>query len=281
MLQSVGSHYKVKTMRTFFTIRYQLVFSVLLVILVFASCKKKSDETISIDPSTSLIKTIIQKNTSGVVFLRRDYQYDNQRRIISQKLSYPEDSAEFTYKYEYLPSLVIVKFLLNDTILKNKSIYHLNILGLATEVTHFAYFTNLDSITGPNSLYQYNSEGYMTEMKDFNKDSSLSQSYTSQIIGWNVSSLVLYRPSWGPDVITETYTYIPNSINSAGNSNMGMPFLGKSNTNLIEASVLTSAVVKTATFTYSYDTFNRVLTTKITGGTMVTISPSELSYTYY
>ena len=268
-------------MRSFTTERNQLVFSILLIIFFSVSCKKKSDDIISIGPSNSLIKTIIQKNTSGVVFLRRDYQYDSQKRIISQKLSDPEDSAIFTYKYEYLPSIVILKEFLNDTILKNKSVYSLNNLGLATEVAHVVYLTKVDSITGPNSIYQYNLEGYLTETKDFFRDSSLAQSYTSQIINGNIASLVLSRPSVGPDVITETYAYVPNSINSVGNSNLGMSFLGKSNSNLIESSVITSAVVNTATFTYTFDTFNRVLTTMITGGTMVTTSPSELSYTYY
>jgi len=268
-------------MRYFFTERKQVMFSVLILILVIVSCKKNSDDKTSIDPSSSLVKTIIQKNTSGVIFLSRDYQYDSQRRIISQKLTYPEDSAIFTYKYEYLPSMVILKEFLNDTILKNKSVYYLNNLGLATEVEHVGYLTNGDSITGPNSIYNYSSDGYITELKVFSQDSSLAHSYTSQINNGNVSSLMLYVPSWSPDVITETYTYIPNSINSVGNYNMGMSFLGKSNKNLIEASILTSAVVKTAAFTYTFDTFNRVLTTTIAGGTMVTTSPSELSYTYY
>jgi hypothetical protein len=257
------------------------LFSVLLMILLTVSCKKNSDDKISIDPSTSLIKTIIQKNTSGVIFLRKDFQYDNQGRIISQRVTNPEDSDIFISKYEYLPSMVISKEVLNDTILKTKTVYYLNYLGLATEVAYVAYLSNGDSITGPNSIYNYNSEGYLTEMKVFLQDSSLGRSYTSQINDGNVSSLVLYVPSWSPDVITETYTYIPNSISSVGNSNMGMSFLGKSNKNLIGATILTSSVVNTAVFTYTFDIYNRVLTTTITGGTLVTTSPSDLSYTYY
>jgi len=60
----------------------------------------------------------------------------------------------------------------------------------------------------------------------------------------------------------------------------GMMFLGKSNTNLVDSSVLTQAYMKTAKFIYTFDSNNRVSKTTVSGNTLITIA-SDISYEYY
>jgi hypothetical protein len=266
-------------MRTFFTNRNQSAILILLIILLAFACKKKADDDIIVDPSSSLIKTIIQKDLAGDVINRVEYQYDNNSRITFQKLFYPADSASFTYKYEYFPSVVIERIFLNDTALKNKNVYFLNNEGLATEVSWVSYLSNHDSITGINSIYEYNSEGFMVKSTDFLADSSIYKSLIWQIANGNVTSYVYNIPSGGINV-TETYSYISGSINSVGNNNKGLIFLGKSNKNLISSSILTSLNAQTANFTYTFDAYNRVSKLMITGNTLITIAP-EILYEYY
>jgi len=261
-------------------IRNRLIILLFFIVLVGFACKKKSDDNIAVDPSSSLIKTIIQKNPAGDVINRIEYQYDNNNRITIQKLVYPSDSASFTYKYEYFPSVVIERIFLNDTALKNKNVYYLNIEGLATEVSWVSYLPDHDSVTGINSIYDYNSEGWMIKSTDFLSDSSIYKALTWQIADGNVSSFVYNIPGAGINS-TETYSYFPGSINSVGNKNKGLTFLGKSNTNLVSSSMLNSASVVTANFSYMFDSYNRVSIMTVSGGTLLTISPSSISYTYY
>jgi hypothetical protein len=269
---------KNQNMKLLFTERNRSILSIFIIVLVVFACKKESDNN-NIDPSTSLIKTIIEKNSAGDVISRIEYQYDGQRRILIQKYYFPSDSANATFSYEYLPSVVVEKMFRDDTILTNKSVYYLNGEGLATQASHVAYHNYPDSVTIPNSIYEYDSKGYMIKNITFSHDSSVYKSLTWQIAEGNITSYVYNIPGIGINA-TETYFYNPGSINSVGNNNKGMMFLGKSNTNLVDSSVLTQAYMKTAKFIYTFDSNNRVSKTTVSGNTLITIA-SDISYEYY
>ena len=83
-------------------------------------------------------------------------------------------------------------------------------------------------------------------------------SYNWQIQNGNNASMVLSLSAWGGGSVTENYEYFPNSVNTLGNTKDGKMFLGKSSTNLIKSSVTNNTTPKSGTYTYNFDSMNRV-----------------------
>ena len=184
------------------------------------------------------------------------------------------------HKYEYYPSMVIEKiFNANDT-RYGRNIYNLNTDGLATSETDIGYNQNGDSTVAQNVSYKY-TDGYMTEKKSYlYGDTASWMSWDWQILNGNSISMALGIGNWGGGTVTETYAYYPGSVNTMGNSNSGKSFLGKSSTNLVKSSITDNTPQKTSNYSYTYDSYNRVIKELIRGEGL-TSNSVNLIYTYY
>jgi hypothetical protein len=257
------------------------LFAFLTLIVLVCSCKKNNDNQTPVNPASSLIKSMIFTDTTGKYIASMSFQYDSQGKIIQMIFDNPPDIDSLIYKYEYYPSMVIEKIFYRNNDKYGRTVYYLNSDGLAISETDMGYNQNGDSSVGQTVTYKYNTDGYMLEKKSYlYGDTATWISYNWQIMNGNITSMELSLSLWGGGSVTESYEYIPNSVNTLGNTNAGKMFLGKSSTNLIKSSITNNTTPKSGTYSYAFDSMNRVIQEFIRGDGLMT-STVNLTFTYY
>ena len=257
------------------------IFAFLSLIILLCSCKKNNDNQTPVNPASSLVKSMIFTDTTGKYISSMSFQYDSQGKIIQMIFDNPPNIDSLRYEYEYYSSMVIGKIFYPNNDKYGKTIYYLNSDGLATSETDLGYNQNGDSTVGQAVTYKYNADGYMVENKSYLYGDTVTWiSYKWQIMNGNNASMTLALSAWGGGSVTENYEYIPNSVNTLGNANSGKMFLGKSNANLIKSSVTNNTTPKSGTYSYTFDSMNRVIQEFIRGDGLTT-NTVNLTYTYY
>ncbi len=256
-------------------------FACVILIIFAGACKKNSDSTTPANPVTSLVKTITYTDTTGTYLASMSLQYDGQGRVMQMIFDNPPDMDSLIHKFEYYPSMVVEKIFSRNNARWGRTVYSLNAGGLATSETDIGYSQNGDSSVAETVKYTYNTDGYMMEKKSFlYGDTATWISYGWQVMNGNNTSMSLALSIWEGLSVIESYTYYPNSVNSLGNSNTGKAFLGKSNANLIKSSVTNNTIPKSGTYSYTFDSMNRVSHEFIRGDGLAT-SDVNLAFTYY
>jgi hypothetical protein len=250
-------------------------------IIFISSCKKNNDNQAQVNPASSLVKTVIITDTAGQFNASMTFQYDSQGKLIQMMTYNPPANDSLIYRYEYYPSMVIEKIFYLNNDKYGRNLYTLNSAGLAISETDMGYGQGGDSSVAQTVTYKYNTGGYMIEKKSYLfGDTATWYSLNWQIQNGNSSSMTLSLSAWGGGSVTESYEYIPNSVNTMGNPNTGRLFFGKSNINLIKSSVTNNTPPKTGTYSYSFDSMNRVVNEYIRGSGL-TSNSSNTIITYY
>lgn len=199
-----------------------LLFALLSLFITFSACKDNDD-----DPDNNTIPKIktMAFYVESKLSLLSTYTYDTEGRILSENRE--GDSFEVLIQYAWLPGKVIVKYdapdweenIQNDTLLLNEK-------GLQVS---------------ESSLYpvEYDAQGYLIKRTVFyNKVPYLHtfQIENGNTVRWNIST--------GKDfeIISTEYVneFLPNSVNTIGNENMGISFYGKQDKNLMAKSTYIS-----------------------------------------
>jgi hypothetical protein len=259
-----------------------LTLSAFLTLIIFvSSCKKNNDGQAIMNPASSLVKTIIISDTTGQFNASMTLQYDSQGKLVQMVTYNPPSNDTLIYKYEYYPSMVIEKIFYTNNDKYGRNLYTLNSAGLAISETDMGYGQGGDSSIAATLTYKYNTEGYMIEKKSYLfGDTATWYSLNWQIQNGNNASMALTLSTWGGVSVMESYEYNPNSVNTMGNSNTGMLFFGKSNTNLVKSASTNSTPPQTGIYSYSFDSMNRVIKEFIRGSGL-TSGSSNIIITYY
>lgn len=175
----------------------------------------------------------------GGMLFEGNYVYDSLGRLTS--ISFGAGSTTITYTYYGNDSIKVTGYNANGPI-----VYILNSSGYASSV--------IDP-DGTVTYFTYDSEGHL-----------LSNNY-GLVNTWDAAGNMLTTSELGG----QTFTYLTDKINTAGNENRGRKFLGKSSENLIGTS--TQSGQQPIAYTYQYDSENRV--TYIQRGT------GTETFTYY
>lgn len=267
-------------------------FSILIIIL-FSTCKKGNNgEQSTNNLNTPQIKSINVSDTSGYVLTMNTYYYDNLNRLaqITEVVNSPTPVTLF-YKFEYSPLKVIVKRnILHGTWISEKTIYELNSVGLAITSTVMTFTDSNDSLIEMSDTYQYNSDGYLTTQVSslFGPSPVVTASY--QVTNRNYESITWTSTASG-STEKENYSYDAGHINTIGNVNVGLSFLGKSSYNPMMKATLDSTQLVSAIYSYQYNSDNRIREVVINGvaagvngiwySLPVLMTHQIVSYTYY
>ena len=249
-------------------------------IILVCSCKKNNENQAPAGPATSYIKSMIFTDTTGKYIASMSFQFNSQGKVLQMIDDNPPSRDSLIHKYEYYSSMVVEKIFYANNTKYGRNIYYLNSDGLAVSVTGIGYNQNGDSSVAQTISYKY-SDGYMTEQKTYlYGDTAVWTSLNWHTLNGNNTSMSLGFSLWGEGTVTETYEYYPGSVNTMGNSNSGQSFFGKSNTNLIKSSITDNTTPKTGNYSYTYDSYNRVIKEYIRGNGL-TSNSVNLAFTYY
>jgi len=222
------------------------LFAILCSFILF-SCKKEDPATP--DNSNYKLKTYSEKLVSGSDSISVDYNftYDAQNRITSMfMVSNPSEKFVYTYNSDNQVTM--------------------DLTSSSGNIHEESFFKN----NQPDSTYQYNdTEDTTTEKYIYNSNNQLTTLYeydysNGQATLWNTTHYT-YDGS-GNLVKTEdtnhevdTYTYYPDLVSIMP---LISPLLTSQKTNLMKTHTMTSNgyPVGTVTFTYTFDSLNRIST---------------------
>jgi YD repeat-containing protein len=214
----------------------RLLSILLLGCILLTSCKKKeTPDYVTCFPNTPSFQRITEESFyqgPDTTFRQKwAYVYDASDRVIFE-LTTTGGKMDTVARYTYY----------NDKIVMNSEEYILNDRGLAISL-------------GNIKTWKYNADGYLTEE-------------TSKI-GYTITSLFYYScfnpeqiitlAEVGPAIRTDTtfYKYYYDKVNTIGNENHGISFLGRQNNTLLESKSKSGQVLES--YTYVFDSMNRVL----------------------
>ncbi len=262
----------------------KLTLAIFITALVFnLGCKKnKEDQDPSpVSPTSSLVKSMVFTDTTGVYHGMISYKYDAQGRLVRMIADNPPDQDSILHTFEYAPGRVIERIFNHDNTKYGISFYDLNSQGLAVTETDWGFSQNGDSSMSQITNFKYNVDKFMTEKKSYlHGDTTSWLMWTWQIADGNITLATLGISISGGTSVPETYEYYPNSVNTIGNRNMGKLFFGLSSVNLIRKSTMYSTIPVYANFSYTYDSMNRVTTEMIRGAGLVA-GNYNIIFSYY
>ncbi len=247
-------------------------------VLILFSCKKKSDPTPApIDPSTSRVKSMTFTDSIGNLVATMAFQYNNLGQLIEMhQLQYAGGTSMHFY-YQYLPGTIIEIIYDTNNVLNARTAYSINSQKLITNGDQISYTASGDSMLMYVYSFKYNQDGYLIESKDFYQgDTSRYHLQTWEISSGNsISYSVLFSESGL--TYTEINEYYNSTVNTIGNENLGRSFLGKSSVNLIKSSTIPNNPFGSKSYTYEFDSQNRVVKSSITQSNVI----FNIAYAYY
>lgn len=242
-----------------FSMNKKVLFLALLSLTItFSACNKDEEEESNPAFSIPRIKSMTTVDKDGLISMN-SFEYDNLGRLTKQTQYDGEYKSYDTYSYE--PNKITF-FWNSDNGLKLPDYYLLNAKGLVTE-----------HLWGSAV---YSEAGYLVQYLA-KIDSMLT---TNTITDGNTVKSIQFRKATDKKTTT-TYTF-NTKINTIGNENKGMAWMGKQDVNLCikeHISIHDQQQISEETYNYSYeiDKHNRVI--KKTG-----ISENHeffTTYTYY
>lgn len=250
-----------------------------LLIMLVVSCTNDKETTVPEDPSSCRIKSmIITDYVSHDIIGMFNYQYDAQGRVTEMITQTSAVSDPFIHRFEYYPTAIFDNISLSGNAHWGRIIYTLNSAGYATTELHVGYGMPGDSDIMSTVVSKYDANGFRNEENYYLRDDTVT--YKWQIVQGNTISLDLWNTFGTQDLLTETYQHFSNTASTLENSNRGMLFLGKSNVNLVKSSAIASPIPQSATYTYEFDSKNRV-TKKFVRGSGILTGACDVAVSYY
>ncbi|MES2621074.1 MAG: hypothetical protein V4615_09490 [Bacteroidota bacterium] len=195
-------------------------------IFLIGGCKKDKDD----EGLTTIYKLKTHSQTSGGTTSTRTYYYDSLGRVDSIWV-FIENTITSSPRFTYYTDSIVER--VND-------------IFTATYYLTNGYATSRIGRTpwgvGSSITYTYDAEGHL-----------LSQN-AATTFGWGGGNMINESRD---GAVTHYYNYSPNSVNTIGNRNKGMSFLGIESRNLVNT--ITSATSNLSHHvSYTFDSQNRV-----------------------
>ncbi|MEI7727167.1 MAG: hypothetical protein WCK09_18805 [Bacteroidota bacterium] len=243
------------------------------------SCKKNNDMQEPGNPASAHIKSMILTDstghdTIGLFF----YQYDSQGRITKMTTQTSPVSVASVHNYVYYPTSIFDNISYGYNLHWGRIIYTLNPSGLAMAEMHVTYGLPGDSGVQLTVENKFDADGYRIEENSYLRSDTIR--YSWMIAQGNCLSLEVWNSLHGSQPMAETYEHFPNTYNTLGNQNLGMMFMGKSDINLTKSSAVASTIPLSATYSYTFDTGNRVIKKSVRGNGL-TVGSLNYLITYY
>ena len=163
---------------------------------------------------------------------RINYVYNETGHLIF-KISTRGGITDTVEKYTYF----------NDKIIMNSSVYLLNEQGLATSLNNLI-------------TWKYNAGGYLTE--ETGTYGGDAYTYMYYYMCYNVEQVIMnQQTSFGTYSDTATYQHYSDKVNTIGNGNHGILFLGSQDNTLLKARITGGQTLNS--YIYVFDSMNRVL----------------------
>lgn len=232
---------------------------------IFFSCKKENPA--STDNSNYKVKTYSEKMVNGSDSISVDYNftYDAQNRITSMFVV-SDPSEKFIYTYNSDNKITM------DLMSSAGNIYEESFFKNSQPDSTYQYDDTQDTTT---EKYIYNSSNQLTKMYEY--DYSNGQASLSNTTSYTYDGSGNLVKTEDTDTNVETFDYYTDLVNSMPQIS---PLLPSPKTSLIKTHTVTSNgyPVGTVTFTYTFDSLNRISTVTQTesGGTIATST-----FTYY
>jgi hypothetical protein len=230
--------------------------------IAFSACKKKNDET----PAVPKLKTSIIPDVLNAEVDTATYSYNSDGTVL--QIATP---AGAKHLFSYNGNMVTDISYDNAGGVSETSTYYLNTQGMADSM--------VEGISSYRYRYIYDVNGFKTIQKFYGPSNSLAGiiNYTND--GSNISD-VYYVDGVGNVTTTFHYTFYTDKLNTVGNANKGMSFLGKSSKNTTNVSTLTTGGnTSISTSSSTYDSQGRVTSTSFysAGGSLFATN----TYSYY
>ena len=238
---------------------------VLSLFIAFSSCKDSDNEEEQLILPAQKIKTITYYSGKSIIH-HESYEYDSSGRL--SKLTYA-NSLQLTGAYDiysYASDKIIVERYDDQETQFDTDTIRLNANGLV--------------IYRRNSPYsnEYDGKGYLIKSKTVN-GASVPTLITYQISNGNTIKMIKEEETVNKIVSTKNYTFLPNSVNTIGYENKGMPFYGNQDKNLIDEVHTTGSNWPEENYTYAYEYDIQIRVTK--RETIGAIFSATETYTYY
>jgi YD repeat-containing protein len=220
------------------------IYMMLAMVVLFASCKKKTEST-TFPPASAAVLNSVSQMPSGIT---THYTYDAQGRLETVRNS-DGTGTNITYSGDTVSEAMIndsgYVFAIRSAILNTSGIATTSVLR-----------DTLGSILS-HSQYLYDTANFMTDEKTFDISNNLISERT-----WGVSENNVYYYTVSDSIDEQIgYSYSYEKESTTGNYNMGYKFYGRSSTNIEKTRTKTGTTGSARyTFQYTFDGSNRVST---------------------
>ncbi len=227
------------------------LFAVAVLVTVMGGCKKT--ETNPTPTRTPLIKTI----TNNPLSQSNTISYNSQ----GKQTNFSDTYYPVTYTYSSNSVMRLEEDLLSG--ISHITTFTLGSNGVATS----GVMRRSDGAATNYLQYTYDADGHLTQ--ETNTDSATSNVNYTRTYTWSNGNLTSMHEVSGSNSLTNTYTYITDRVSTIENANMGLNWLGKGNTNVIQSENDGSV---TSSYSYTFDSEGKVLTKKdaSNGATLLT-----------
>lgn len=237
-----------------------LFIALICISIAFSACKDShEDETHYPGPRIKKISIYYQGNLID----EKTYHYDFTGKVIKESVS-----GNYYIQYSYLPGKLMMKAYLPDNT-EDVPVDTMLLNGMGLQTSDY-----------PSTTIKYDADGYLVEMTLL--INNIPNSHTFKIEDGNTVHWTLRTGNHLENITNDqVYEFLPNSTNTIGYENMGMPFYGKQNENLVSKATTishrsTGTYESTVTYQYELDANNRVVKKSTVG------EPGNYTvYTYY
>ena len=244
----------------------KIILTTAILAMVFVGCKKDD-----VSPTNSTSTSV-----SSTPKILKEYEYN----ILNDSIIL--DSSIITYSYDDKGRLATKK---EDNYTESYTYLSANLIKVS-----ILYFKNDVSIDSEEYSIMLDSKGLAVKHYIFEKDTLFLYFSPEGFFKNKSGNLIEVLDGNVLKEGTTTYEYYLDKINTIGNDNRGMPFMGKDSKNLVKTVKYTGTTVNTVSkrkrstsdysYTYEFDSKNRVIkSTKASSTNQIVFSPSGLAGT--
>lgn len=235
-----------------------------LALLVMGSCKKEEEA-----PEVAKVKQSIGISFTWGVTDTANYTYDSEGRVTDVQYGVTGGHEVYTYSGN---NIICLKY--------NSS------GGLDQTITYIknsqGYVDSLTELTTGfpdpfRTKFIYDSNGFLVTSKRYNSTNDLYLVYQHSNDGKNLTT-TYHNDGSGNLVSTTSYTYFTDKLNTIGNANMGMGFLGVSSKNVVDVRTFDDGVSSIHTNNYTYDNQGRITESNMYSGNGTLEATFKFSY---
>jgi len=268
------------------------LFILLTGVFIFSSCNKGNTDSPYANDSIPKIQKIAEFY-NGSKQRETSFTYDSNARLIKVLYNEIYSSEQFYDSLSYTSTTVTRTTYNRNHKFMEQEVFTLNSKHLAVVMTdtlgeekksarlHFKY----GSLENESNIYVYDLDGYQTLEITSNEFGGIHRFEKTFANGNLVSSIYQYMANDTVILNGNSYFNYFDNLNTIGNQNRGIFFLGKQNTNLISSLTdqrwhSTDTLHLTTSYRYEYDSRKRVVKQFISPNQGENDDVTYLEYTY-